>query len=336
MTAAIISDGCEHLAMNNLAPALGLDYYSIFDFDKLWGTPFRPEEGLQPDILFIKGWFVANYEGLTRMYKIMGDQAWKYNDRCKKAEKVVILWAGSDVLAFAGWRGKMGKYEAKIFGDLRGDRFLHIPVAIKQKNELRKLLDIESADPLPTPARKLFDEMPLPEKQRVAVYMPTYNMDMYRYDLCLKVAKVMPDIKFVFYHWMLPVGGKEAVAPSELPNVSYQYACSFDQYKQIIAESSCALRLTRHEGLSGGAADFLLAGRPVFTCHDMPEWPAALDNNDIGNDKVPPEQIAIMLRSYKDGVPRETREWYLDHMDPAKYKERINERLDQKWPGCSI
>lgn len=336
MKAAITSEGCEQLAMNNIGPALDAKFFPDPRFDELWGTPMRPDEGDNPEVLFIKGWFVPDYVALARMYKIMGDQGHKYNDRCKKAEKIVILWAGSDVLGAAHWRQKAGKYEPQIFRDLRTERFMHVPVGIKQKYELEKLLDLRPTDPLPTPARELFERQPLPDKMTVAVYMPTYSMELYRYDMCLAVAKLMPDAQFIFYHWMFPTGPEGLIKEGDVPNVRYQYACSFEQYKEIITESSCSLRITRHEGLSGGVADFLMSGRPVLTCRDMPEWPAGLDNKKIETGEQVAEHIAITLKSFKGEVSEKTRRWYLDNLDPKKYKSRMNELLDKQWPGFSL
>lgn len=336
MKAAITSDGCEHLAINNLAPALGVDWYTLFGFKKLWGNALRPEEGSNPEVLFVKGWFVPDYCALSRMQRITGDLSYKYNERCKKAEKIVILWAGSDILECAKWRARAGHYEPQMFRDLRTDRFMHVPVSTKQKYELDKLLGIDATDPLPTPARELFDLQPMPHKFTIAVYMPTYNLDMYRYDVCLEVARLMPEATFIFYHWMLPVGPKGVVDESGVPNAQYKYACSFGEYKEIIAQSWYSLRLTRHEGLSGGAGDFLMAGRPVLTCHDMPEWPAVFDNEKIGSGKQDAKHISEKIKKCRLEVSEKTRGWYLDNLDPKKYKERMNELLKKQWPGFSL
>ncbi|MBD3276868.1 MAG: hypothetical protein GF388_01065 [Candidatus Aegiribacteria sp.] len=335
MKAAITSDGCEQLAKYHLAPALGLPFYNFLEWDQLWGNPLEPDIGEHPECVVMKGFFGNDYSGQARIKKVLGDMGKEYQPKCSNADKVAVLWAGSDVTAMFGFRQRGFRYEPKIFSDLRSDRFVHIPVNIKQKYELDKLLGIEATDPLPTPSRKLFDVMPMPGRFTVAVYLPTYRADFFRYKLMLEVAEKMPEARFIFFHWMFPVGDSD-VQLSELPNVEYRYHCSREEYEDIVKQSACLLRAPQHEGLSGTAADFLLAGRPVVSCWDMPEWPAMLGNELIDNGKHDAEYIVKLLNKMKMEVPEETRQWYLDNLAPAKYKERFNERIHTKWPEFSV
>lgn len=343
--AVITSDGCEQLAVHNLAPALGIPFYDVMSWDRLWGTPLEPELGINPECLIIKGFFVPDFSGEARMRKMMGDAICKAefinrhnkdNCRCTKAEKVVILWAGSDVIQMAQWRSFFHKYEVSLFKELRTDRFIHIPVSEKQRQELDLMLDIKATKPLPTPSRKLFDPMPMPGKFTVAVYMPTYRADTFRFKTVVELAETMPDAHFIFFHWMFPVGDGELTQFPNLENAEFIYNCSREQYEDIIKRSCCLLRIPTHEGLSGTSGDFLMAGRPVVSCHDMPEWAAMLDNKKLSKGEKNAEFIASKIRKMSMDIPEETRRWYLDNLDPTKYKARFNERIITTWPGFQL
>ena len=79
-----------------------------------------------------------------------------------------------------------------------------------------------------------------------------------------------------------------------------------------------------------------MAGRPVVSCHDMPEWAAMLDNKKLSKGEKNAEFIASKIRKMSMDIPEETRRWYLDNLDPTKYKARFNERIITTWPGFQL
>jgi len=326
---AVCSIGAEQIARKNIAEPNGWRYFHEFQHVDLWGSPINPEQGFFPDVMIFKGWFVQDYSTLNRHMRLLGDVGFHYNKKCGKAGRIVILWAGSDVLQMGLFYDKMGHYEAKIFQDLRSDRFVHIPVSEDQGQELKRLFGLKPKAPLPTPCRKIFEKLPFSKGPTIAVYMPALRMDFYHFDILYEVAKKMPQMKFIFYHWMFKTPDMERAKP--LPNVEYRYPCSREEYEQVIADSWASLRIPDHEGLSGGSAEFLMAGRPVFSCHDMPKWPAK-----IKRERITPDSIVEVLKDLVPDVPEEVQEHYRHLLDPAKFKERLQARIKATWPELTL
>jgi len=134
----------------------------------------------------------------------------------------------------------------------------------------------------------------------------------------------MPKTKFIFYHWLFKSPDMLNV-PIE-PNIEYRYACNREEYEQVIKDSACLLRIPTTEGMSGGAAEFLMANRPVLSCHDMPKYPAILKPNDLTVDAI---KEVLSTISYE--VPEETRAHLTNLFDMDKFRGRLNARIAPKW-----
>lgn len=325
MKVAVVSFGVEQIARKNIAEPNGLPYFSEFDYDKLWGTPIDPEGGIRPDLLILKGFFVSDAEGWYKHLKIFGDYGRMINDKCHAAERIIILWSGSDTIALGEYYNQLGKYCPKLFTEIKSNRFLHIPVSGKQREDLRELFGLSDtvALELPSPARKVFQFLPMPEKLTVAFYLPTFRADFYRYALIPKLAKLMPDVKFIVYHWFIKTPHLQLAESQD--NVEYRFGCSRVEYEQVIAESSVLLRVPVHDGLSSGAAEFMMAGRPVLSCWDMPKWERIVR---FPND---PDEVAKNIRKTKLVVPENVAEHYRGLFDPHKWLEKLSDRTEKAW-----
>lgn len=322
---AVTSIAAEQLARKNIAEPNGWPFFHEFQYGDLWGNPLNPEDGLHPDVVIFKGFFVNDYKTLHKHKLLLGDPQHHFQPKSHTAEKIIMLWAGSDVYQLFAFVEHLGRYEAKIFQELRSDRYCHIPVSEKQKKELWDMFKIKATEPLPTPARTLFQPLPFKGRPTVSVYMPPHRSPFFKYGMIRKVAEKLPGINFIFYHWLFE---GDALASAEITrNVEHRYACTRQEYEQIVADSWAALRIPETDGLSSGAAEFLMANRPVFSNHDMPHYPKKVDRKVITVD-----YLVELLADLAPSVPEDVQERYRDIFNPDLFVDRLNARISTKWP----
>lgn len=128
----------------------------------------------------------------------------------------------------------------------------------------------------------------------------------------------------VFYNWLPPTQEIEYQATCQK-----RYALSPAEYDQVIADTSCLLRIPIHDAYSISAAEYLMSGRPVVSDRDLPHWPAWIKGK-LTNKKV----AAALTEARHDGdVPEDTVKFYQDMYDPALFKGRLEERCRQRWKG---
>lgn len=178
-------------------------------------------------------------------------------DRCAEAFKGhtglrVAHWVGSDI-----WQlQQMSTYHKKMLIQwLDNNIDLHLTEFKLSQNEL-KAEGIESKI-LPIPPKKMFAPTPLPEKFTVAVYMPFQNQDNYMPAVLDDLTRKARNIEFKFFGDMSK-GGKKG-------NVEYMGRLDENGMEKLISESSCLLRLCKHDGLAISTEEFLCAGRHVVT-----------------------------------------------------------------------
>lgn len=305
MKVAVTSSAVEQIASKNIAATQGWPFYSFNDFKGL------TECGA--DVLLFLGWFVPDLKDW-----------WQHKFRIGKDQRVVVLWAGSDILHVKQMKQNGA---VQMFKDFESDQYCHVPESDFQKDELLKLFNLKSTEPLASPAREIFQDIGLPEKFTAGVYSPTQRYPFYRLP---QIGQALADaqVKGIFYHFLFDYAKLDVPCFNDK-----RYAITWDEYKQTVADSSCGIRVPEHDGLSLGAAEFLMAGRPMITCWDMPRWPRVIKG------EVTIEKIAKAVKKVAAGdyyVPASVRAFYRDYFDPAKYKERLQERLREKWDGFTF
>lgn len=337
MKTVITSDGSEQLAVNNVGPALGVDFCGFVDFDKLWGNPIEPG-GAEPDCLIIKGFFVADYTSWNRTRKIMGDVGGWYNPKYKKAKKIVILWGGSDVLQMESFKQRCGRYEAKIFRELRDEeRFCHIPVSLELGRQLAEKFNFKPLQRLATPAQKVFERMPMPEQNTIGVYLPTYRATLHRLPQIVDLALAMPDTKFILFHWFFPVADDSGNIPdiSQIANIETRFTLPRDGYEKTIGDCSALLRIPRNDGLSGTAADFVMAGRPVMSSNKIPGFSRVVTNDEL-DEGISAADLAGKVGKFPQEVSDVVRDDYCEMFSPEKYKDRFEKIVQKQWPDFKV
>lgn len=310
MKIAAFSTGCEQLTRRNVVEPnadRGWAYFNSMDYGGV--------SEYNADVVWTGGVFIQDYDGWARHRAIWGSH-----------KRVVLHWVGSDTLACKRF-WDVG--QRTMFKEFHSDRFLHIPSSEGLKQELKDWFGIESTDPLDIPAEKVFEEMPKPKQYTVGFYLPPDRADFYNYDVMEQLTQKFPDrdYRVVFYHWLPLFHELKLAGPW-----STRFALSREEYEQVIADCSCIVRIPQHDAVSISAGEFLMAGRPFISHHDIPMWPAKLKA-----DELTPEAInAAILNTIGQKVPKKVQELYRDAYDPHKYHDRVLARCQKQWPELMV
>lgn len=308
MKIAAVSLGCEQLARRNVAApnrVNGWEYFNSLDYAGL--------AEYNADILWIGGAFINDYDQWSRYRSVFGSH-----------KRIVIQWVGSDTLMCKKF-WDVG--QRTLFGQLHSERFLHIPASEGLKKELKDWFAIESTDPMDIPAEKVFQELPKPEQYTVGFYLPPDRADFYNYDVMEKLTQKYPDrdYRVIFYHWLPLFHELKLAGPW-----GTRFALSREQYEQVIADCSCLVRIPKHDAVSISAGEFLSAGRPFISHHDIPLWPARLK-------EVTPEAVhEAIMASMNTKVTQKVQKFYRDAYDPNKYHDRVMARCQAQWPELMV
>lgn len=314
MKVACFSISGEQLTLNNIARPNDWKFFEHLDWVGM--------AMYEPDIVYVGGWFVANYADWQVHRAMIG-----------RAKKVVIQWFGSDV----GYcKGFYDQGQREMFRQLNSDRFVNIPPTDIIKGEMERWLELDCTEPLNTPAEELILPHSLPKSRldspQVAIYMPPGRQDFFRLPL---IKEAIPKIKArcFFYHW-IPETQRVGVqmGPSESdfwepPHRSYGH--DREEYMRIIADSTCALRIPVHDAWSITAAEFLMAGKPVVSDRDMPKY-KRLIRGEVSVDRV---VRAVNKALRYNTVDRAVSDFCRDRWNPLRYAERVAERCKTRWEG---
>jgi glycosyltransferase involved in cell wall biosynthesis len=218
--------------------------------------------------------------------------------------KRIVHWIGTDVYQLmhnVSWIGM--KDLKKIFEELKVTHWTEFEPTRKEMSELGFDTTI-----VPLPTSTLYDPHALPEEFSVGVYIND-TQDMYFENEMYDIARAMPDIKFKFF------GSKKKVNHSE-ENKEWVGFVDMDKF---INETSCLLRITRHDGLPLGPVEFFMKGRDVVTNVDMP-FATKIEATE-GKDMK--QQILKSIRDIKEAgkVNVEASNFYRELMNHDKFKE---------------
>lgn len=319
MKVACFSLSGEQLTLNNVAIPNGWRFFEHMDV--------RGIAEYEPDVVYVGGWFASNYID-WQIYKSM-------IGRCPK---VIVQWFGSDVLSCKGF---YDQGQREMFRQLSSDRYVNIPPTDIIKGEIETWLELETTEPLNVPAEEVFRPedwagRPKPTKPQVAVYMPAGRQDFFRLPLIKQVVDKMPDVRFLFYHWIpeiLKVEVRTGPNPTDKwsPDPSDMlYGTTREDYHNVLGDSTCSLRIPIHDAHSITGAEFLMSGKPLISDRDMPRYPRQVRGKDITVDAV---VRAIRRAIEHPEVDAAVSDYYRDRWDPSKYAERVAERCRTKWEG---
>lgn len=224
----------------------------------------------------------------------------------KKAKKI-IHWIGTDVygmhhqVSFAGLKDLR-----KLFKQLKVTHFSEF----KPTHDELMQVGIKS-EIVPLPPEVNYQVEPMPKKFSVGVYInPT--QDMYYENEMYDVARAMPDVRFKFFGNKFKKGRTEE-------NMEWVGYVDMDKF---IRETSCNLRITKHDGLPLTPVQFLMKGRYVVT--NVPiDYTYQIDIHQ--GDKSKAQIIKSIREVMKKKEPNTVASKYYNKlMDHKKFINRIN------------
>lgn len=306
MRISAVSTGCEQLTRRNVVRPnedKGWAYFNALDYGGI--------AEYNADILWTGGVFISDYDAWSKYRAFWGSH-----------KRVVLHWVGSDTLACKRF-WDVG--QRTMFKEFHSDRFLHIPSSQGLKKELKEWFGIESTDPLDIPAEKVFEEMPKPERFTVGFYLPPDRAEFYNWQIVEQLSQKFPDrdYRIIVYHWLPLFHELKMAGPW-----SSRFGLSREEYENVIGDCSCLLRIPQHDAVSISAGEFLMAGRPFISHHDIPWWPAKLKA-----DNLTPEAInAAILDTYGKRVSAKVQHHYRFAYDPSQYHYRVMRMAEVQWP----
>lgn len=317
MKVAVTSIAAENLAKHNVSEPNGWSYWPMQSFVRVneWN----------PDVLVCVGFFCDGWSDWQVHKAMFGD-----------TRHVVINWIGTDILIL---KQNYEKGHKALLEWLKSDRFLHIAPTKEAMKEMEwSGLDLHG--PMDIPASKVIDPQPMPEKIRLAVYMPPARQDFYGMMLLRDVLPKFRDVDIVFYHW-LPLNGK----------LHYERRCethfmlSYEEYAEKILKGCSALvRVPVHDAGSISVGEFLMAGKPVVTNQKLEKWPHSTGDlyyEEMGDFKIKDGaakrlekgigEIVDLLKNSKEPVSKATIEHYRQLYDPSVYLSKLADCTENKW-----
>lgn len=306
MRVAATSALAEELTKTNIATALDIPFVLPSMIDDLYQ--------INPDVVVLGGCFVREYSDLQLFRQMVGD-----------AKKAVIVWMGFDIAHTGNF---LENGERWFFDWLRDDMFCHIPVSMEVKGLLEERLNIDSVSPLSLPSEKLLDFEKKPEDFTIGFPMPAGEGEIWNKDILNKALSNVKGSRVIMFDWMPPFKKEEM----DVEFLEFRYSMNREEYEQTIKDCSCLVRLPGHYQATPFVQDFLMSGRPVLSNYDYPNWPAKLKTG------MKPQEIADVIdRSKQNGkVAKTVVAFYRSQSDPSKYRERFEQRVQEKWPEFSF
>lgn len=180
-------------------------------------------------------------------------------------EKCLIHWVGSDILRIEEWA------TPERLNTLKEERFVHL---VEDERMYAEFIEKTGIRPhvVAIPTVNDFGLKPMPQNFSVAVYYPRHRHRLHYGDIVEEVIKRMPEVEFRLYH----LTGERP--DFNYPNMAWLGSLVDPQYENMLARTSCMLRLAEHDGRSFGLVEMALMGRPIIT--NIPGWQYAIQTPD--------------------------------------------------------
>ncbi len=174
---------------------------------------------------------------------------------------VIFWWTGTDVLQHFRYASRFPKYprfRQKFY------KAVHLCVSRRLQAELRSKDIRAQLLTLPPHERHIVEAVAPPEQYTVVSYMPLNRVGFYGWSKVVEVARLCPDIRFIFF------GTNEQIriALFDLPpNIERR---GWVNIHDLLRESNCLLRLTNHDGFPKCVIEAKQHNRVVITNQEMP------------------------------------------------------------------
>lgn len=162
---------------------------------------------------------------------------------------------------------------------------------------------------------------PLPEKFTVAIYDHGQSMDdIYYTGFMGEIIKAMPDVNFVYF------GEKGKIGKDK----NCKFLGKTNNIEDVIKQSSCLLRITRHDGFPVAPIEFLQHNRPTITNVDMKhvEYVEVEKRMNENNFVAIKKDIMNKIRELKKKPKSkmffiEAKEYYAKYFNPNILKQKL-------------
>jgi hypothetical protein len=229
----------------------------------------------------------------------------------------VVHWIGTDILhtmtlaSFADLKKLVEPYNNKL---------IQLCQTKENYEELTSMGFKTTIMPLPIDVKSPLEIAPYPKKFTVAIYdHGTSNEDIYNQVLMNELIKAMPDIQFLYFGSNMMVGDEK--------NVKFLGKVKIED---VITQSSCLLRITKHDGFPVTPIEFLNHNRITITNVNMPYMKIVNVPKDYNSDNFP-EVKKTLIRAIREEKKLQTsksyfveaREYYSDLLNPKKLRDYL-------------
>lgn len=223
-----------------------------------------------------------------------------------KESKKILQWAGTDVITTV--HNRLPKKDDKIFYIAQCDRL---------KEDLEKMKFPHKIWAVIGTVAENYKIEPLPNKFSILSYLPDFRDEFFRADLILAVAERMPNIEFKIF------GRRKTTINTKLPNVkNYGWVDGKEKY-EIYLNSSCLLRMPKHDAMSQVMIEMLQMGRRVI--HNYPYPYVNCCRNDVDSIVNTIKQDVMGIKKlYCEASEYYCREYSIENIK-RKYEQVLRE-----------
>lgn len=308
----LLMSGSDYFNRQTREVALYADYWRVTQLDRS-RIPFRPLAAL----------VLLNYLlGSDLWYQSYGIHAWYGEVFTRTAVALgvpqVIHWVGDDVLS----AGPYLKGRPRFLKFLQGAGGIsHWATAPWLVGELEQI-GIE-AEFVPFTSRKrkrylLMEPPDFPEQFTVLTSIPEQHPRFYGWEHILRLAEDFPEITVKVVR---AGGGFSDRKPANL-----HFAGWVDDMFNVYANSTVAVRMTEHDGLSGSIQEPLALGRYAVWTYPFPGALLAKDYPTLHN------HITGLLNLHRQGLLKHNqagRRYIKENLDPQVLAENLERKLRQ-------
>jgi SAM-dependent methyltransferase len=279
----VTSTGNQYHAAEHVCPALGC----------FW-EPVETEGKAKTQTGYIIGWHVGD------------DESWHlYTAWANRFDRVLVHWVGSDIVNIPKWLNSPERV-----AHMNHPRFVHLVEEDRLVQEVKEYFENVHVCSIPT--LRAYPVQPLPKEFAVAIYYPKHRHDFHYGDVMKEVIERMPDVTFHLYHLF-------GQAPDfEYPNAKWLGNLDEKSYAAMLANSSCMLRLSQHDGRPFSIIEAFIMGRRCILNFNMPFV------HEVGNVPLAEEVIDKINKIRQETEPyQEASDYYRAENDYKRYKADI-------------
>jgi len=177
------------------------------------------------------------------------------------AGRVAYFWIGTDVADTV--QQASATQDMARFRRLTKDA-IHVAVSYQLRDELEPIgIQAEVAWMPPRHVNREAELPPFPEIFTVLTYVPDFRHEFYGGDVLLEAARQLPEMEF---RVTAGAGNWVQCAPPNVHFLGHVVANMAEEFRN----SSCLVRMVRHDGLSNMVIEALSYGRPVIYSARLP------------------------------------------------------------------